>query len=527
MNYNLALPLHRNSIESPDRLALSADGEELTYRELATLARRVACVLATTLAPGIQHERQWRVGILASRSIEACIGVLGAAWSGATYVPLGSRLPEERLRTVLSLCHLDALITDAEGARLLSERVLEACPNLLLVPDPAVLKKTPAMRGKWLHGLRALPDARALDAPAHVSADDLAYIEFTSGTTGVPKGVMISAGAVHHYLTMMMDRYRFTPEDRLPETCELNFDVSVHDMFLTWGAGASLHVLPRNQIMNSVRFIRDKQLTVWVSVPSIIGLAQRTRALRPGVLPSLRCSMFGGESLSVAAARAWAEAAPNSVIDNLYGPTEATVTCTALCYSTHPIQTPGRDVIAIGMPLPGTQVAIVDESLNFLAPGQDGELAISGPQLARGYLGEPELTESRFPTINGKRWYLTGDLARRDEAGCLHHLGRVDHQVKILGHRVELEEVEAHLRVVTQAGFVAALAWPIQGAAQGIVAFVSGEMPPVRDVLARMAQRLPEYMVPHRIERLSDMPLSPNGKVDRKQLRGLLEEESR
>jgi acyl-coenzyme A synthetase/AMP-(fatty) acid ligase len=178
-----------------------------------------------------------------------------------------------------------------------------------------------------------------------------------------------------------------------------------------------------------------------------------------------------------------------------------------------------------GLPLPGLEAAILDESLAFLPPGREGQLAISGGQLASGYYGEPDLTRQHFPSIGGKTWYLTGDLACQDERGIFHHLGRIDNQVKILGQRVELEEVEAHLRAISGSEDVAAVAWPIQdGIAAGIVAFTSGVANPpeqLRDALRRL---LPPYMVPRRIIELDSLPLGSSGKIDRRALAGYLDE---
>ena len=175
--------------------------------------------------------------------------------------------------------------------------------------------------------------------------------------------------------------------------------------------------------------------------------------------------------------------------------------------------------------MPGLEAAVVDESLAFLPGGKEGQLAISGGQLAKGYYNEPEMTLRRFPTIDGKTWYLTGDLARQDERGVYHHLGRIDHQVKILGQRVELEEIEAHLRSITESENVAAVAWPIQdGMASGIVAFTSGVSSSPEELLALLRLKLPLYMVPRRIVQLDALPLNPSGKIDRKALTRFLSE---
>ena len=220
--------------------------------------------------------------------------------------------------------------------------------------------------------------------------------------------------------------------------------------------------------------------------------------LKPGAFPSLRCSIFAGEALPIASAQAWQIAAPNSVVENFYGPTEVTVDCIAQRLEDPPNVTRNRGSLAIGKPFPGIQAGIVDANLNFLPQGEEGELVVSGRQVARGYYQDPELTAARFPTLEGRRWYRTGDLAYQDSSGAFHHLGRIDNQVKILGNRVELEEVEAHLREIIGTDLVAAVAWPLaDGRATGISAFHCAAGVTLDDVREGMKKLVPAYMIPH------------------------------
>jgi D-alanine--poly(phosphoribitol) ligase subunit 1 len=317
----------------------------------------------------------------------------------------------------------------------------------------------------------------------------------------------------------MLEREGLQPEDRVAESTELSFDLSVSNMFLTWSAGASLHVVPPSQAMVPGKFIRDNAITFWFSVPSIIALMKRVKALKPGSLPSLRYSLFAGEALPRTSAMAWHEAAPNSLIDCVYGPTETTIVCTGILYDDEPVVTPERDTISIGYPFPGTEIAIVDSNLNFLPQGEHGEIALAGPQLASGYFRLPKLTTSRFPVIDGKRWYLSGDLAYVDPVGRFHVLGRTDNQVKVLGNRVELEDVEAHLRAVCGTELVAAVAWPVaHGTADGIVAFVGSKEVEPAEIRAALGKRIASYMMPTSIRFVESLPMNVNGKVDRKAL---------
>ena len=514
MTHGLASGIFRHSVTTPERLALSANGRQLNYATLAKLTRNMAAAIHHS---GLRPTR--RVGVLASRSVEACAGVLAAAWAGATYVPISLKLPEERLLEVLGLSEISALVVDDGGAALLTDRVLAASPDLILVPHDRTAEAIGHRTHREVKAISALRDTTELPAPVSTSSQDLAYVMFTSGTTGLPKGVMVSVGSVEHFLTVMQGRCGLTGEDRVGEPMELSFDLSVFNMFMAWNAGASLHVVPPQHVMAPGNFIRENGITTWLSVPSVVAMMSRVRALRMDSLPSLRYSLFCGEPLPVSAVQAWRAAASRSVIDNLYGPTEATVACLYERVGDAPVVTAERAIIAIGRPLEGTDACVMDADLRVLVPGQRGELAIAGPQLATGYLGAPELTAARFPVVGGKRWYLTGDLVYQDEAGKFHHLGRIDNQVKVRGYRVELEEIETHLRQVAGTELVAAVAWPVSdGSADGLVGFVAKKEFVPAALRGALKERLPAYMVPASIRPIEAIPLTPNGKVDRKAL---------
>jgi D-alanine--poly(phosphoribitol) ligase subunit 1 len=419
-NSSLVSAFYRHAVANPDRTALAVGANSYSYGELAGISQRVAEFLG----------RPARVGVLASRSVEAYAGILGALWSGAAYVPINPKVPEERLIQILRITQLDALIVDAAGADHLSNRVLENAPRRILAGSVSPsLQETANRMGVAVENLFGLPEG-ALEEPVPVHEDDLAYIMFTTETAGVPKGVMVSAGSVAHLIRVMSRRYRLGPGDRVSQVLELTFDLSVFDMFMTWSAGATLCVVPAEQLLGPGKFIREHRLTIWFSTPSTVAFMQKMRMLAPGVFSNLRCSLFCGEPLPVASAQAWQVAAPNSIVDNLYGPTEATVACTVQRLTQPPIVTTDRGILAIGEPFAGMGAAVVDSHLKPVLASEPGELILTGPQLAQGYFGDPELTAARFPTIWGKRWYRTGDLVYQDAALTFHHLGRIDNQAR-------------------------------------------------------------------------------------------------
>jgi amino acid adenylation domain-containing protein len=519
-NYNLALPFYEDSVMNPESPALFVGGQQFSYGELGNLAKRISGWLGQKTG-----DVSGRVGILASRTLEAYAGVLGILWSGEAYVPITPNTPEDRVIRILQQTQLDALIVDQAGLDLLSERVLECAPRRILYganarPSQSALE----FKGVEFKSFAELAD-EGPDQPATVAGDALAYIIFTSGTTGTPKGVMIENESVAQFIGIMHQRFDLCADDRIAEASELTFDASVFDMFMAWSSGASLFAVPKEQLMAPAKFIRDHELTLWFSVPSTASFMARMKMLTPGAFPSLRISIFAGESLATPTAQAWQIAAPNSIVENFYGPTELTVDCIAQRLEDPPTVTPNRGTLAIGTPFPDIQAGIVDADLNFLPRGEEGELVVSTRQAARGYFQDPELTSARFPTLEGNRWYRTGDLAYEDHSGIFHHLGRIDNQVKILGNRVELEEVEAHLREILGTDMVAAVAWPLADhRATGVVAFHCAPGVSREAVREEMKKRVPDYMIPKRVHLLDSLPLGATGKIDRKALTRMLDE---
>ncbi len=235
-----------------------------------------------------------------------------------------------------------------------------------------------AVAGRILTRLDDLPEHDPGDRPQEMDSEETAYMIFTSGSTGVPKGVLVPVRAIANLLGSLQSIYGFKPEDRFSKAYNLNFDGSVHDMFATWHAGASLHPVPASQLMAPAGFIREREITVWASVPSTAVFLEKMKMLQPGVFPSLRCTIMSGEPLPVRSAQAWQSAAPNSVVDNICGHTENCVFSTLQRLTDPPYVTPNRGLVAIGKPMPGIEAAVFDENCRPLADGLEGELALAG-----------------------------------------------------------------------------------------------------------------------------------------------------
>jgi len=403
-----------------------------------------------------------------------------------------------------------------------------ANPLVIVCPDRAdVTELTAKFPAHRIIGANELADAEQW-CPVDFPGDSIAYLLFTSGSTGRPKGVMVSHANVLHYLDCVTKRYGFTSNDRLSQMFDFTFDLSVHDMFAAWEHGACLCCPTQKQLIKPGAFINDARLTVWFSVPSTAVFMRRFGVLKPGMYPGLRLSLFCGEALPVEILRSWALAAPNSVIENIYGPTELTVACTAYRWdSTKSPDDCAQGIVPIGQPFDGMRALIVDEQLREVEPGRDGELLMTGPQLSLGYWQDGEKTRRAFEAVRGKNgtYYRTGDRVRRPGPGNpLVYLGRFDSQIKVLGHRVELGEVEAAVRQVSGLQGVVALGWPrTESGADGIEVFLETDSFDTMALVSQLKEKLPVYMLPRNIRILPRLPLNANGKYDRKALQLILE----
>ena len=475
-----------------ERPALWAKGELLTYGELLARAGQIASRLQQT---GVGSGD--RVAILSERSTAAYVAILGVLLAGATYVPLNLRFPPQRNRRIIETSGASALV----------------CSN---GQQPAV--------GELLDGLAGVellvPDAYAEPArgefPCERSAGKLAYVFFTSGTTGIPKGVPISHDNVFAYLRGIGTLTKVAADDRVMQVVDLTFDLSVHDIFLAWTSGACLYSIPENGTLLCTRFVEEHAATHWLSVPSTAALIKQSGLLVPESMPSLKYSFFCGEALTGAVAEAWAEAAPNSEIINIYGPTEATVAFSAYRYAAGQADPPA--VVSLGEPFPEQHMALFSDD-GRRTEDAVGEICLSGSQVTEGYWNAPEITAERFFDAEGRRWYRTGDLGRYVAGEGYSYLGRADRQVKIRGYRVELQEIENAVRKATSCDLAAVLPWPLEdsGAALGCVAYVVGGSVSA-SALEQVRAQLPDYMVPSSIEQIAEMPLNANGKIDHRAL---------
>jgi amino acid adenylation domain-containing protein len=510
----------------PERPAVFAEGRTLSYRELQGVATRIAATIQTYP----EFSRVPLTAVFGYRSPTAFAGVLGALLAGNGYVPLNRTFPTERTEVMFECSECRSIIVDSGSLPQLRKLLDRADqPLLVILPDEPEAR---AFREQWpRHMFIGLGD---LDSPASwreptATPDAIAYLLFTSGSTGIPKGVMVAHRNVTSYIDYMVDRYEITERDRMSQMFDLTFDLSAFDMFMAWQCGAYLCCPSQKTLIKPGKFVRDMDLTIWFSVPSTVAFMKQLGMLKPRQYESLRISLFCGEPLPVSTATAWLEAAPNSILENLYGPTELTISCTL--YRWDRVRSPGEselEIVPIGYPHPGMNVLVADQNLNEVAPGEDGELLMNGPQMSLGYWRDPEKTAAAFVIPPGKSdvYYRTGDRVRRPIGNRpLTHLGRTDFQVKVLGHRVELGEIEAVVRKISALDGVIAVGWPVTSSGcGGIEVFLEGEVKN-KDVLRNaVASALPEYMVPRRFHCMDRLPRNVNDKFDRKAMLKSLEE---
>lgn len=503
---HLAAYLEASAARFPDRVAVvGPDGEALTYRELHARAARLAGFLrARGVAPGD------RVAFLLPKSVASLTVVFGALLARAVYVPIDWSGPPERNGKIL---------TDSGAVMVFGHPK----PLAALSPADAARSVTTVVVGGDPAGAQLAWDDALAHAPldeggAGRSADDVAYILFTSGSTGVPKGVTLTHENASSFVEWCTDTFHPTEDDRFSSHAPFQFDLSVLDIYLSIKHGATLFLVSEELGQNPkklARFIHDQRLTVWYSAPSILGLLAELGGLEALGKNELRLVLFAGEVFPVKRLRRLTELWPAPAYFNLYGPTETNV-CT---FAPVPLPVPEErtEPYPIGPACAHCDALVLDNDANEIAPGEEGLLYIAGPSVFRAYWGRPDLTEPRFVSRHGKRWYNTGDVVRLEPPHGYVYLGRRDRMVKRRGYRIELDEIERGLNTAEKVREVAVIAAPDAEAGVKIAAFVAvhaGERASVIEMKQISARVLPASMSPDLFLFLDALPRTPTDKVD-------------
>ncbi len=471
---------------------------ENAYYSYALFAQRITAVRkAVAMLPAAEKN----VGIVANNDIDTYAAIIALWLEGKAYVPLNPEFPESRNMTVLDQALIRTII-DSSAEPLFSDyniicsSKLSAEANINL--DPVLVPET-----------------------------DTAYILFTSGTTGKPKGVPISRKNLEGFVDAFNAiGFSFSAEDRFLQMFDLTFDLSVMSYLIPLLNGACIYTVPPRVLKYSYisELMEDHHLTVALMVPSIL------QYLRPyfGELsfPAMRCSLFCGEALGIDITNEWAAVVPNAAIANVYGPTEDTIFCTCYQYKRNQTNKSYNGMVSIGKAMKGNIAAVLTDEHAEASPGIAGELCLGGIQLTEGYWKDTEKNKQSFFVVNDSanqqvKYYKTGDLCKTDEEGDIFYMGRLDHQVKVQGYRVELPEIEFHVKNYLEKKNAAVVAFSdvINNTDLGLV--IESPEYDITGLWNYLNERLPQYMVPKKVLFLESMPLNSNGKIDRNKLTSL------
>lgn len=482
---------------SPDAVAVEFEGDQLTYRELNRCANQLAHHLR-----GLDVGPEIFVGIFMERSLEMIISLYGILKAGGAYVPLDPEYPRERVAFMMEDTHVPVLLTQE---RLVKELPQNKAKVIRLDVDWPIIE-----------------DENNMNPSSGVTAEDLAYVIYTSGSTGKPKGVMNCHNGICNRLFWMQDEYQLNDADRVMQKTPFSFDVSVWEFFWPLLFGAKLVVARPGGHKDSnylVALINEQKITTLHFVPSMLQIFLDDKDVTG--CRSLKRVICSGEALAYELQERFFEKL-DAELHNLYGPTEAAVDVTYwVCRKYSDLR-----FVPIGYPVANTRMYVLDPDMQPVPVGEPGELHIGGIQVARGYLNRPELTTEKFiadPFSDDPeaRLYKTGDLACYLPNGAIKYLGRIDHQVKIRGIRIELGEIESVIEAYPNVKQAVVLAREDRPGDKRLVAYMvadPGESVSTSRLRGYLAEKLPESMIPSAYVMVYVMPLSPNGKVDRRAL---------
>jgi amino acid adenylation domain-containing protein len=512
-----------------DALAVSLADRTLGYAGLERLSNRIANALVENgCRPGD------RVALLLPKEPETIAAMLGTLKAGCAYVPVDLASPAPRAGRIVETADVRVVLVHPIASALLDGIIEEGwiTPNVVIGTTAPETVQSDAFRSAF--------DARTLGTLADMAptvirrGDDIAHILFTSGSTGLPKGVPITHENVSAFLDWALPTFGIDATDRLSSHPPLHFDLSTFDVYGALTAGAELHLVDPALNLSPrglARFIADAELTQWFSVPSTMTFLASADAVPSGGWPSLERVLFCGEVLPTPVLRHWMACLPHATFTNLYGPTEATIASSYYTFGEAPVDDTAQ--IPIGTACAGEELVVLDDHLMPVDPGVTGDLYIAGVGLSPGYWRDEAKTRAAFvrdPRDPTRRLYKTGDLARIGDDRLVYFLGRIDSQIKSRGYRIELGEIEAALNAIDWVRESAVVAVPSDGF-EGVLigcAFApqDGADASSVELRAELAATLPRYMLPTRWLDLTALPKNPNGKIDRARLREMLAEPS-
>jgi len=477
---NLIQRIDHWAAAAPEAIAHFSGDSTLTYGEL----RKRSDGLASYLTKRFSDDRR-PIAVLGHREPEMLIAFLGAVKSGRPYVPIDVALPQTRIDQILASSHA----------------------ALTLTPDQIRQFSTSEL------GAPTIP----------VEKNDSFYVLFTSGSTGEPKGVIITLACLEHFISWMLAEQQFSKSAEVfLNQAPFSFDLSVMDLYCSLATGGTLFSISRDLIENPKKLycaLAASGVTTWVSTPSFAQMCLVEDKFAEAMLPRVQRFLFCGETLAPQTAAQLLARFPQAQVWNMYGPTEATVATTSVQIDSLILEK--YSPLPVGRVMPGTRIFIVDENSAELSANERGEIIIAGPNVSPGYAGRPDLTASAFFEYRGLRAYKTGDLGRFRDS-LLFFEGRIDEQIKLSGYRIELGDVEANLRALPSVREAVVIPVIKNGAAQSLTAFVTlsarnetSDFKLAHNLRSQLGERLPAYMLPRKLVFLRAFPMTANGKVDR------------
>jgi len=476
---------------SPNRKALIIASDEWSYAALWNYATAYSKWLNARALP------DGKIGIYTDNCKEMYAAILATWLAGRSFIPLNHKFPKERLKS----------ITEESGVVGIFCLESSQANCLEFLPQEALILYNAATM---------LPNVELSES---LASEDLAYTLFTSGSTGIPKGIPIGHRHLQALLEDMKERYPLGENDRVLQAFELSFDVSIACIFTAWVQGATLVVPDLNGItaINAFKAIYDHQVNFVTLPPSALFYLRRLRMLSMP-LPWVTKTIFTGEALPYNVALEWKSCAINTSVDNAYGPTEGTVWSLIYALDEHTEEQTINGLCPIGKPTRHVQMRIVDDKGEDVGQNERGELWIGGPQIFHGYVNQPDKSkEVVFQDNQGVYWYKTGDIVLKNDHDQVVYVNRKDNQVQINGFRVELGEVEHHLRGIIKSEAAVVLAHENNGVLE-LFAFVQGKWDEP-SLMNEMRLKVPGYMVPRSIFALEALPVNTSGKVDKTLLR--------
>lgn len=481
----------------PDKVAFAGEDAELTFAQVYSRSKSIGTALH---ARGYYREP---VVVYMHKHPDMVNAFFGVVYAGCFYVPIDEEMPAHRIGLIFNALRPRVVICDKNTCE--KARALDFGGEILMFND---ICDTPE-------------DAAALKAIRKAALDiDPIYIVFTSGSTGVPKGVVACHRSVIDYIETLSEALEFNSDTVFGNQTPLYFDACLKELYPTLKFGATTYLIPKKLFMFPVKlveYLNEKRINTvcWVvSALTMISAFGTFKTVKPEYL---RTVAFGSEVFPIKQFNLWREALPEATFTNLYGPTEATGMC---CYYRVDREFGPGDVIPIGGPFRNTEILLLKDDNTLAATGETGEICVRGTSVTLGYYNNPEKTAEAFVqnplnTAYPEIIYRTGDLARRNERGELEFISRKDYQIKHMGHRIELGEIEA---VVDLEDEIRSSCCIFDDAAKKIVLYYVGDVE--KDVLSkRLRAGLPRYMLPHAVIQLDRMPFTPNGKIDRKLLK--------